>query len=189
MAITINDSKSQGGGNTVNKGITYEYKALSTDTKPTDCGNNSVLWELDTNKFYYFDRGAWMELGTPSTGTDDDDEGEENWEMVCSSQYARYQQYDNSISVNDDSLSYTPQLNDKFRVTIDGDARVYVLDYSPFDNSYATSNVQSLDASTDYAMYASRSGSGDTETQSYSVVHDFGWANGSTHEMIVERAV
>lgn len=186
--ITINKFQNLAKGSVANERCDYEFKGLSTDTKPTDCGVNSLFWELDTNKFYYFDRGAWMEIGTPNTGTDDD-EGEENWEMVCSSQYARYQSYDNSVSVNDDTLSYTPKLGDKFRVTVDGDARVYVLDYSPFENSYATSNVQSLDASTDYAMYASRSGSGDTETQSYSVVHDFGWADMSTHEMIVERAV
>ena len=63
MAVTINDSKMQGGGETVNKGISYEYKGLSTDAKPTDCGVNSLFWELDTGDFYYFNGTAWAKVG------------------------------------------------------------------------------------------------------------------------------
>ena len=40
-----------------------EYKGLSTDTKPTDCGANSLFLELDTGKFFYFDGTAWSEVG------------------------------------------------------------------------------------------------------------------------------
>lgn len=40
-----------------------EYKGLSTDTMPTDCKVNSIFWELDTNKKYYFDGGDWQEIG------------------------------------------------------------------------------------------------------------------------------
>lgn len=42
----------------------YEYKCLSTDTKPTfEVQTNSLLLELDTGKFYYFDGTAWQEVG------------------------------------------------------------------------------------------------------------------------------
>ena len=54
MAVTRNDCR-QGGE--------AEYKGLSTDTKPTGCAVNSIFWELDTNKFYYFDGTSWHEIG------------------------------------------------------------------------------------------------------------------------------
>lgn len=40
-----------------------EYKGLSTDTKPTDCGVNSLFLELDTGDFYYFDGSDWQKVG------------------------------------------------------------------------------------------------------------------------------
>lgn len=42
----------------------YDYRCESTDTKPTeDIEVNTVAWELDTNKFYYFDGTEWSEVG------------------------------------------------------------------------------------------------------------------------------
>lgn len=38
----------------------YEYKGLSTDTKPTNCYVNSLFLELDTGYFYYFDGSTWV---------------------------------------------------------------------------------------------------------------------------------
>lgn len=40
----------------------YEYKGLSTDTKPTNCAVNSLLLELDTGAFFYFDGTGWIPL-------------------------------------------------------------------------------------------------------------------------------
>lgn len=40
-----------------------DYYGLSTDTKPTDCGINSIFIELDTAKKYYFTGEAWTEIG------------------------------------------------------------------------------------------------------------------------------
>lgn len=40
-----------------------ELKGLSTDEKPTDCGTNSIFWELNTGDFYYFDGSAWSKVG------------------------------------------------------------------------------------------------------------------------------
>lgn len=44
------------------QGGTYEYKGLSTDTKPTDCAVNSFFLELDTGTFFYFDGTGWIPL-------------------------------------------------------------------------------------------------------------------------------
>ena len=52
--ITYNDCR---------QGNEYEYKGLSTDTKPTDCGVNSIFLELDTGDFYYFDGTNWLKIG------------------------------------------------------------------------------------------------------------------------------
>lgn len=41
----------------------YEYKGLSTDTKPTDCAVNSLFLELDTGDLYYFDGSEWQTVG------------------------------------------------------------------------------------------------------------------------------
>lgn len=40
----------------------YEYKGLSTDSKPTNCAVNSLLLELDTGAFFYFDGTGWIPL-------------------------------------------------------------------------------------------------------------------------------
>ena len=41
----------------------YEYKGLSTDTKPTNCAVNSLFLELDTGDFYYFNGTTWAKVG------------------------------------------------------------------------------------------------------------------------------
>ena len=54
MAVTYDD----------NRALDYhEYKGLSTDNKPTDCGVNSLFWELDTNDKYYFTGETWAKVG------------------------------------------------------------------------------------------------------------------------------
>lgn len=55
MAVTINGCR---------QGNEYEYKGLSTDTKPTDCAVNSLFLELDTGDFYYFNGTTWAKVGT-----------------------------------------------------------------------------------------------------------------------------
>jgi hypothetical protein len=52
--VTNNDSRSLGE---------YEYKGLSTDTKPTDCKVNSLFLELDTGDVYYFTGETWLKVG------------------------------------------------------------------------------------------------------------------------------
>lgn len=51
--ITMNDCGQAGS---------YEYKGLSTDTKPTNCAINSLFLELDTGTFFYFDGTGWIPL-------------------------------------------------------------------------------------------------------------------------------
>lgn len=41
----------------------YDFKGLSTDTKPTACAINSMFLELDTGDFYYFDGSDWHKVG------------------------------------------------------------------------------------------------------------------------------
>ena len=49
------------------KGYTANILGLSTDTKPTtDIDVNKIFWELDTNKYYYFDGSDWNQM--PSSG-------------------------------------------------------------------------------------------------------------------------
>ena len=55
---------------TFNGEVSYEFKGLSSDTKPEtiggkDVGDNSLFLELDTGKFYYFDGEGkqWVEVG------------------------------------------------------------------------------------------------------------------------------
>ena len=54
---------------------TYEYKGLSTDTKPLNCAVNSLFLELDTGDFYFFNGTEWgkinstIQLGEDPTGT------------------------------------------------------------------------------------------------------------------------
>ena len=49
------------------KGYTANILGLSTDSKPTtDIDVNKIFWELDTNKYYYFDGSDWNQM--PSSG-------------------------------------------------------------------------------------------------------------------------
>ena len=41
----------------------YEFKGLSTDSKPTECSPNSLFLELDTGDLYYFTGAAWSKVG------------------------------------------------------------------------------------------------------------------------------
>lgn len=43
---------------------------LSTDTKPTDAGVNTLFLEVDSAKFYYFTGEDWVELGTAPDADD-----------------------------------------------------------------------------------------------------------------------
>ena len=40
-----------------------QYKCLSTDSKPTEAEVNSLLLELDTGDFYYFNGDSWIKVG------------------------------------------------------------------------------------------------------------------------------
>ena len=40
-----------------------DYCCLSSDDKPTDAPENSLLLELDSLLFYYFTDGDWIEIG------------------------------------------------------------------------------------------------------------------------------
>ena len=46
------------------KGNYKEFSGLSTDSKPTDVGVNSLFYELNTKKVYYFDGTTWKEIGS-----------------------------------------------------------------------------------------------------------------------------
>ena len=51
------------------KNYSPTFMGLSTDNKPTTTGENSLFWELDTGKLYYFSEGAWVEYtGSGSVG-------------------------------------------------------------------------------------------------------------------------
>ena len=41
----------------------YEYRGLSTDTKPDICPNGSIFIEMNTGKIYFYnlDGKAWVE--------------------------------------------------------------------------------------------------------------------------------
>ena len=41
-----------------------EFSGLSTDAKPTDCGVNSLFYELNTKKVYYWNGTTWKEIGS-----------------------------------------------------------------------------------------------------------------------------
>lgn len=41
-----------------------EFLGLSTDTKPTNCGINSLFLELDTGDVYYFNSTEWLQIGS-----------------------------------------------------------------------------------------------------------------------------
>ena len=51
--ITLEDCKQAGE---------YNYKGLSTDTKPTNCAVNSLFLELDTGIFYFFTGTEWKDI-------------------------------------------------------------------------------------------------------------------------------
>ena len=40
-----------------------DYRALSTDNKPTEAKANALLLEVDTGDFYYFDGESWRKVG------------------------------------------------------------------------------------------------------------------------------
>ena len=40
-----------------------DLRGVSTDTKPTDVEVNTLLLEVDTGDFYYFDGTAWQKVG------------------------------------------------------------------------------------------------------------------------------
>lgn len=44
------------------KGYTANRLCLSSDQKPTDVDINTIIRELDTNTYYYFDGSAWNEI-------------------------------------------------------------------------------------------------------------------------------
>lgn len=48
------------------KGYTANMLGLSTDQKPTDVDVNTIIRELDTNKYYYFDGTDWNQI--PNSG-------------------------------------------------------------------------------------------------------------------------
>lgn len=48
------------------KGYTPNRLGLSTDQKPTNVDVNTIIRELDTNKYYYFNGSDWNEI--PNTG-------------------------------------------------------------------------------------------------------------------------
>lgn len=44
------------------KGYTANLLCLSSDQKPTDADINTIIRELDTNTYYYFDGSDWNEM-------------------------------------------------------------------------------------------------------------------------------
>lgn len=53
----------------VTKGNCPTFMGLSTDEKPTNTGENSLFWELDTGKLYYYANSTWTEYtGDASVG-------------------------------------------------------------------------------------------------------------------------
>lgn len=58
--VTINNGVSVVNGETRPE---VEYKGLSTDAKPTNCGINSMYLELDTGNFFYFTGEEWSKVG------------------------------------------------------------------------------------------------------------------------------
>lgn len=65
MAITISNIKNVDG----TKDIDFDFKGLSTDTKPVgefggkEIAINSLFLELDTGDFYYYDGEDWSKVG------------------------------------------------------------------------------------------------------------------------------
>lgn len=47
-----------------NNGQTAQLIGLSTDTKPSQAGDNDLFLELDTGDFYYYTADDWTKVGT-----------------------------------------------------------------------------------------------------------------------------
>lgn len=62
MAVTVNKTISSAIVGNVEK-LEAEFKCLSTDSKPTTCGVNSLFLELDTGDVYYFTGEDWSKVG------------------------------------------------------------------------------------------------------------------------------
>lgn len=62
MAVTVNKTISSAIVGNVEK-LEAEFKGLSTDSKPTTCGVNSLFLELDTGDVYYFTGEDWSKIG------------------------------------------------------------------------------------------------------------------------------
>lgn len=61
--ITISGVKRHTASST-NPAADYDYKGLSTDTKPTEnTAVNSLFLELDTGDFYYYTGVTWAKVG------------------------------------------------------------------------------------------------------------------------------
>ena len=59
MAVTISHTSRFTTGK-----ADFEFKGLSTDTKPTfEVGANSLFFEVDTGEFYYFTGETWEKVG------------------------------------------------------------------------------------------------------------------------------
>lgn len=52
----------------------YEGTCLSTDDKPTDWPDNSLMVELDTGDIYYCVNGAWAKVGEATEYEPDENE-------------------------------------------------------------------------------------------------------------------
>ena len=50
MAVTLN-------------GSCADYRGLSTDSKPTEAGENALFLEVDTGDFYGWNGTAWVKVG------------------------------------------------------------------------------------------------------------------------------
>ena len=60
--VTISNIK-KSTADTQNKND-YDFKGLSTDSKPTEgVLTNSLFLELDTGDFYYYTGAAWAKVG------------------------------------------------------------------------------------------------------------------------------
>ena len=55
------------------------FFGLSTDTKPTDCGNGSAFIEMDASAIWFYDAstGDWLEWGAEAAANDALDSAEE----------------------------------------------------------------------------------------------------------------
>lgn len=56
--MTIISSNSVAGGDKL--GNVIEARGASTDSKPTNCVEGSVFYEIDTGSIYIFDGTSWV---------------------------------------------------------------------------------------------------------------------------------